>query len=82
MYGKLKESRIQKEQEIFAKGYNLAINESIPRLNEAITIGRDQGISEVLVQILQKTDDCQMTDIFYNNFTRTIVDVNCIKNSE
>jgi len=49
------------------------------QVDEAFQQGYEQGAVDFVSTLFQQTEDCRITPIFLNNFTRSVVDVDCIQ---
>jgi len=47
--------------------------------NESFQQGYEQGAVDFVSTLFLQTEDCRITPIFFNNFTKSVVDVACIQ---
>lgn len=42
--------------------------------------GYNQGVTDTITSLIQQTQDCSSVNINLGNFTRKVIDINCLKN--
>ena len=50
--------------------------------NESFQQGYEQGAVDFVSTLFLQTEDCRITPIFFNNFTKSVVDVACIPRTQ
>jgi len=48
-------------------------------LLESYMGGYEQGMSDTMISLFEKTQDCKLTTLIVNNFSRQILDIQCLQ---
>lgn len=60
---------------VFEKVQAIEVN----RLQQSYQAGYNEGLTAAVVALLQKTQNCNPTTIYIQNFTRELVDTACVR---
>lgn len=69
---------------LFATFYGMdkLAEETQEQLAQAFQAGYERGATDFVSTLFQQTEDCNITPVHFNNFSKSVVDVSCVQRSQ